>query len=290
VIDSLAWAHQRVEYVRVYTSSPIARLRWRSQSEPAGGGLVVCGIAGCYQQIDGEVLARTMIDRMAHRGPDDEGSSPTNANQISVQLAHRRLSIIDLKRRRPPAADGGGATLCYNEELYKYRTLKVELAGLGLPVLDRFRQRGRTGAWRRWGPECLKRFRGMFAFAIVDETHRWPGAGSGPAGHQALHYLARKDGVVFASELKGIVAAVSDELVADLVPCGFAPLLLGPAGPVCHPGWKSWRLERGPSSGRTARPPSPGIGISPKWRSKRPQGAGGPADGHQRVRRCPPGL
>lgn len=175
----------------------------------------MCGIAGCYQQIDGEVLARTMIDRMAHRGPDDEGFFTYQRDQISVQLAHRRLSIIDLSAGGRQPLTVGGLTLCYNEELYKYRTLKVELAGLGFRFSTDSDNEVVLEAWRRWGPECLKRFRGMFAFAIVDERTGGLVLARDQLGIKPLHYLARKDGVVFASELKGIVAAVSDELVAD---------------------------------------------------------------------------
>jgi len=56
----------------------------------------VCGIAGCYQQTDVESLVRLMNDRIAHRGPDADGLHSFNDSRVSVQLAHRRLSIIDL--------------------------------------------------------------------------------------------------------------------------------------------------------------------------------------------------
>ncbi len=176
----------------------------------------MCGIAGCYQQIDGEILARTMIDRLAHRGPDDEGFFNYQSDQISVQLAHRRLSIIDLSPggRQPLTKDG--LTLCYNGELYNYRTLKTELTGLGVRFSTNSDNEVVLEAWRRWGPECLKRFRGMFAFAIFDERNGNLVLVRDQLGIKPLHYLRRKDGVVFASELKGIVAALSDELVADL--------------------------------------------------------------------------
>jgi len=175
----------------------------------------VCGIAGCYQQIDGEVITRTMIDRMAHRGPDDEGFFTYQRDQVSVQLAHRRLSIIDLSAGGRQPLTVAGLTLCYNGELYNYRALKAELAGLGVRFSTDSDNEVVLEAWRRWGPDCLKRFRGMFAFAIFDERTGSLVLARDQLGIKPLHYLARKDGVVFASELKGIVAAVSNELVAD---------------------------------------------------------------------------
>ena len=56
----------------------------------------MCGIAGCYQQTDGESLVRLMGERIAHRGPDAYGLHSSTDDRLSVQLAHRRLSIIDL--------------------------------------------------------------------------------------------------------------------------------------------------------------------------------------------------
>jgi len=175
----------------------------------------VCGIAGCYQQVDGEALARTMIDRMAHRGPDDEGFFHYQRDQVSVQLAHRRLSIIDLGAGGHQPLTVGGLTLCYNGELYSYRSLKAELTGLGVRFSTNSDNEVILESWRRWGPACLERFRGMFAFAIFDERTGALVLARDQLGIKPLHYLARKDGVVFASELKGLVSALSNELAAE---------------------------------------------------------------------------
>lgn len=175
----------------------------------------MCGIAGCYQQIDGEALTRTMIDRMAHRGPDGEGFFTYQRDQVSVQLAHRRLSIIDLSAGGQQPLTVGGLTLCYNGELYNYRTLRAELSGVGVRFSTNSDNEVVLESWRRWGPACLTRFRGMFAFAIFDESTGHLFLARDQLGIKPLHYLAREDGVMFASELKGIVAAVSNELVSE---------------------------------------------------------------------------
>ncbi len=175
----------------------------------------MCGIAGCYQQVDGEALARTMIDRMTHRGPDDEGFFNYQRDQVSVQLAHRRLSIIDLSVGGRQPLTVSGLTLCYNGELYNYRSLRAELAGLGVRFSTSSDNEVVLEAWRRWGPGSLKRLRGMFAFAVFDERTGNLVLARDQLGIKPLHYLARKDGVLFASELKGLVAAVGNELEAE---------------------------------------------------------------------------
>lgn len=80
----------------------------------------MCGIAGTYQQVDGEAAARTMSDCLAHRGPDDEGLYSFVNERVSTHLAHRRLSIIDLAKGHQPLVKRPLA-LSYNGELYNYR-------------------------------------------------------------------------------------------------------------------------------------------------------------------------
>jgi asparagine synthase (glutamine-hydrolysing) len=175
----------------------------------------MCGIAGCYQQVDGESLVRTMSDRLAHRGPDDDGLFSFQRGPISVQLAHRRLSIIDLSTGGHQPVSRDGLTLCYNGELYNYRDLRTELMAHGV----RFHTSSDTEvvleAWRYWGPDALPRFRGMFAFAVFDERTGSLVLARDQLGIKPLHYLPRKDGVVFASELKSIVSAVGQGMEAD---------------------------------------------------------------------------
>src|SRR5271166_2604496 len=90
----------------------------------------MCGIAGTYQQPDGLRAARRMSDRLAHRGPDDEGIYSHADDRVSVNLVHRRLSIIDLSRGHQPLVKDTWA-LCYNGELYNYKELRAELTGRG---------------------------------------------------------------------------------------------------------------------------------------------------------------
>jgi asparagine synthase (glutamine-hydrolysing) len=175
----------------------------------------MCGIAGCYQQDDGKALAVTMSERIAHRGPDASGIHILEDDRVSAYLAHRRLSIIDLSTAADQPLTKQGLTITYNGELYNYQALRAELAQGGV----RFRTSSDTEvvleAWRRWGPAALQRFRGMFAFGMLDERSGSLFLVRDQLGIKPLYYLRRQDGVIFASELKALVSAVGPELRTD---------------------------------------------------------------------------
>jgi asparagine synthase (glutamine-hydrolysing) len=172
----------------------------------------VCGIAGCYQQADGQKLADIMIDRIKHRGPDARGSWSHEDDRVAVQLGHRRLSIIDLSAAADQPLSKNGLTLVYNGELYNYRALRAELASRGVGFITSSDTEVVLEAWRAWGPRALGRFRGMFAFALLDERTGELILARDPLGIKPLYYRLRDGGVVFASELKALVAAIGSEL------------------------------------------------------------------------------
>ena len=133
----------------------------------------MCGIAGIFhyetvKPVDPKRVER-MTDAIAHRGPDGSGvwTAP------GIGLGHRRLSIIDLAGSPQPmhSADER-AVIVFNGEIYNYRELRRELEQGGAV----FRTDGDTevilAAWQKWGPDCLRRFDGMFAFALYDCTAR----------------------------------------------------------------------------------------------------------------------
>jgi asparagine synthase (glutamine-hydrolysing) len=175
----------------------------------------VCGIAGTFQQPEGKVLAGAMIERIAHRGPDACAIQEIVSPESSAVLAHARLSIIDLSSAADQPFTRGSLTLTYNGELYNYRELRDELRAGGASFATHSDTEVVLEAWRAWGTDALPRFRGMFAFAVHD-------AGSGeltlvrdPLGIKPLYVMRRGDGVLFASELKAVVAAVGPELEVD---------------------------------------------------------------------------
>jgi asparagine synthase (glutamine-hydrolysing) len=128
----------------------------------------VCGIAGCYGQSDGENLVRLMNDRIAHRGPDADGLYSFTNERLSVQLAHRRLSIIDLSAAADQPLSKDGLTISYNGELYNYKEIRAELAASGVRFTTTSDTEVILEAWRRYGSGALRRFRGMFAFALFE--------------------------------------------------------------------------------------------------------------------------
>jgi asparagine synthase (glutamine-hydrolysing) len=222
----------------------------------------MCGVAGAFLQADGAELVRTMVERIAHRGPDAVGVTDL-APRAQLQLGHRRLSIIDLSEVSDQPFVSHGLHLSYNGELYNYRELKSQLQGYGV----RFRTQSDTEvvleAWRRWGADALPRFRGMFAFAIFDERAATLTLVRDPLGIKPLYVLPRGDGVVFASELKALVGAVGPELTVD--PAGLVASTLFYFLPEAHSAiqevhklpagtWAEWRTDGSTRSGRYWEP------------------------------------
>ena len=172
----------------------------------------MCGIAGCYQQVDGKALVDVMTDRIAHRGPDASSVWSHEDDQVAVQMGHRRLSIIDLSSAADQPLSKHGLTLVYNGELYNYKELRAELAARGVRFVTESDTEVLLEAWRRWGPAALNRLRGMFAFALHDMTTGEIFLARDPLGIKPLYYSRRGGGVLFASELKALVAASGSEL------------------------------------------------------------------------------
>ena len=172
----------------------------------------MCGIAGCYQQADGPKLVDVMTERIAHRGPDANGTWNHENDRVSIQLGHRRLSIIDVSAAADQPLSKRGLTLVYNGELYNYKELRAELTSRGVSFVTASDTEVVLEAWRYWGPASLSRFRGMFAFALADEKTGELFLARDPLGIKPLFYLQRREGVLFASELKALVSAVGPEL------------------------------------------------------------------------------
>ena len=175
----------------------------------------MCGIAGCYQQADGHKLTDVMTERLAHRGPDSGATWSHEDERTSIHLGHRRLSIIDLSTSANQPFVKGNLTLVYNGELYNFRELRAELEKANATFITSGDTEVVLEAWRHWGPKALERFRGMFAFAIADTQTGELALARDPLGIKPLLYLRRGSGIVFASELKALLAAVGNELTID---------------------------------------------------------------------------
>src|SRR6516164_9701042 len=126
----------------------------------------MCGITGAVGDFPrGRERHREMLRAIAHRGPDDEGVYEAPG----VLLGHRRLSIIDLALGHQPIIDDAtGCAMVFNGEIYNYQDLRRELEAAG----DVFATTSDTEVllrlYVREGVACLRKLRGMFAFAIWD--------------------------------------------------------------------------------------------------------------------------
>lgn len=167
----------------------------------------MCGIAGVVTLNDEAVSAgvvRRMTDAIAHRGPDGEGCY----TEGPVGLGHRRLAIIDLTPagHQPMMTVDGRYVLTYNGEIYNFQQLRLELQALGHHFRSRTDSEVLLHAFVQWGEQCLDRLNGMFAFAVWDRVDQRLTLARDRYGVKPLYYYADGTRVVFASEIKAILA------------------------------------------------------------------------------------
>ncbi len=200
---------------------------------------VMCGIFGLWQR-DGQPLDLMTLARattvLRHRGPDDEGY--LLANTRSGQVAHcggpdsapglplpplatagavgadlalcfRRLAILDLSPagHQPMVSPDGRYWLIFNGEIYNYRALRQELGGRGYTFHTGCDSEVILAAYGEWGPDCARRFNGMWALALWDTVGRTLFLSRDRFGIKPLYYVATDSLFVFASEIKALLAA-----------------------------------------------------------------------------------
>jgi asparagine synthase (glutamine-hydrolysing) len=184
----------------------------------------LCGIAGTFLEAD-ERAVRAMIAAIAHRGPDDRGFLADRA----AAFGHARLAILDLSPsgHQPMADQTGNLWIVFNGEIYNWRSERALLEQQGW----RFRSQSDTevllALYHRYGDRFVTRLRGMFAFAIYDRR-RGPGReklllARDQFGIKPLFYASLASGVMFASELKAMLA--SGRASGAIDPAGLRTLL-----------------------------------------------------------------
>ena len=170
----------------------------------------MCGIAGIVdtrlEYVPGlESRLRAMQDLLRHRGPDGAGVW-THPNE-QIGFAHQRLSIIELSAAgAQPMTDGAGNWITYNGEIYNYVELREELGE------ENFVGHSDTEvilrAWRRWGRDCVSHLRGMFAFALWDESAQTLFCARDRFGIKPFYYTVVGGTLYFASEIKALLPFV----------------------------------------------------------------------------------
>ncbi len=176
----------------------------------------MCRIAGIWNQSYKESLQDICIrmrDVMSKGGPDDAGLYLDD--KAGIALGHRRLTIIDLSEtgHQPMTSTDGRYAICYNGEVYNFRELKTDLGEFA------FRGSSDTevvlNSFIKWGPDCVSRFNGMFAFALWDSLEKSLYLFRDRMGVKPLYYYAHNGTLAFASELKAIHAGLAYKLETD---------------------------------------------------------------------------
>jgi asparagine synthase (glutamine-hydrolysing) len=175
----------------------------------------MCGILGTIrrdQPVDPDLFIRQR-DTMLHRGPDDGGVWIDDSRHIA--LASRRLAIVDLSERGHQPMQKGRSRIVYNGELYNYQDLRAQLEQRGVPFESDTDTEVVLAAYNVWGTDCVRRFNGMFAFAIYDTNTGVLFLARDRAGEKPLYYIANERHFSFASEVKALIADPSVPRVLD---------------------------------------------------------------------------
>lgn len=199
----------------------------------------MCGLAG-FVTVIGAVqgapveFVRKMTTRMLARGPDAEGLWSGEG----VVLGHRRLAILDLDARanQPMVSTDERYTIVFNGEIYNFRELRSELEAKGVAFRTISDTEVLLVLFACEGEKMLLKLRGMFAFAIWDTQTRELFMARDPYGIKPLYYTQTKDGLIFASQVKALMAS------------GLVPAVQEPAGLAGFYLWGSvpepWTLYR----------------------------------------------
>lgn len=176
----------------------------------------MCGIAGVIGR-DGEVISteqvRQMTDAIVHRGPDDEGIRAHG----NVGLGMRRLSIIDLSGGHQPIFnEDGSISVVFNGEIYNFPVLREELIARGHHFYTHCDTEVIVHLYEEMGADCIKKLRGMFAFALYDEKSKSLLLARDRLGKKPLYYALRNGRLYFGSEIKSILALAPELAEVDL--------------------------------------------------------------------------
>src|SRR5271163_1921820 len=183
----------------------------------------ICGAIALDPKVNSEAVVRRMLAAIVHRGPDEEGflSAPP------IIVGSRRLSIIDLPGGSQPIwNETGTLAVVFNGEIYNFRELRKELEDKGHTFLTRSDTEVIVHAYEQWGEQSVARLRGMFALAVVEMPQGRGGPAAAvflardPLGIKPLYYAPGAGGLLFASEVRALLASgcISPQLSAAAVP------------------------------------------------------------------------
>src|SRR4051812_29358502 len=180
----------------------------------------MCGIAGYVSLTRSPMpdrVLQAMTDAIQHRGPDAAGYYRDDF----ASLGHRRLSIIDLSTGGQPMFNED-RSLCviYNGEIFNHADLRPALEQAGHRYASRCDTETILHAYEEYGPDCVTRFRGMFAFAMWDASTRTLFCARDRLGIKPFYYYWDGRLFAFASEIKSLLQhpAISARVEESLIP------------------------------------------------------------------------
>ncbi len=191
----------------------------------------MCAIAGILDLKYDPGILQTMLSTMQRRGPDDTGVF----TQEGCCLLHARLAVVDLEGGKQPMQlswAGEEYTIAYNGELYNTADVKQELSKLGHGFLTTSDTEAVLHAYAQWGDEAVQHLNGIFAFTIWEGKRKRLYLARDRMGVKPLFFKLHENGLLFASEIKTVLAYPS--VCAQLDAQGAAELLL--LGPGRTPG------------------------------------------------------
>jgi asparagine synthase (glutamine-hydrolysing) len=181
----------------------------------------MCGIAGILKLDPSASVETARLERMgaalAHRGPDGSGVFTDGP----LGFVHRRLAIVDVAGGAQPMQSAGGQhCVTYNGEIYNHPELAPWLEGLGYRYQTRCDTETLLHLYAHLGDRCVARLRGMYAFALWDRARARLLLARDPLGIKPLYWTRNDTELLFASEIKALLAAggVKVELDRDVVP------------------------------------------------------------------------
>lgn len=143
------------------------------------------------------------LNTLQHRGPDASGHWSSGC----CSLGHRRLSILDLSAagNQPMSNEDGALWLTFNGEIYNFRELRRELQAAGHQFSSDSDSEVILHGYEEWGIDCLRRLRGMFAFAICDKAENRVVLARDGLGKKPLYYQIDQESLFFASEIAALL-------------------------------------------------------------------------------------
>jgi len=178
----------------------------------------MCGIAGWIDWQEDvssqKAIIETMIERLSHRGPDSTGFWLSQC----VALAHQRLSVVDPAHGGQPMVYRPGEhtyVLIYNGEMYNFQELRAELQTRGHSFRTNSDTEVLLHTYIEWGEECTQHLSGIFAFALWDESQQQLLLARDHLGVKPLFYVQHGSTLLFASEIKALLAHPQVEATVD---------------------------------------------------------------------------